>query len=110
MTFRSPLWYPAALLLSAINLGAVWFAAEPGEPWHAVTHAALAVAFAVWAQRLRARAMAPAELPPGLEAIDALDADVDSLRNALAETQERLDFAERMLAQRVERREPPLQA
>lgn len=107
MTFKSPWWYPLAVVLSAVNVGAVWFAARPGEPTHATIHAALAVAFALWAQRLRARNARPAELGDGLEAINNLDADVDSLRAALAETQERLDFAERMLAERVERRGAP---
>lgn len=106
MTFKSPWWYPLAVVLSAVNVAAVWFAAEPGEPTHATIHAALAVGFALWAQRLRAGSPRHIELESGMEAINELDADVDSLRNALAETQERLDFAERMLAERVERRMP----
>lgn len=55
MRFRPSIWYPIAVLLSALNLGSVWFAARPAEPWHATIHAVLAVAFGLWADRLRAR-------------------------------------------------------
>jgi len=100
MTFKSPLWFPIAVILSGANLASVWFAARPGEPWHAAGHAALAVAFALWAQRLR-RGPRVQELPAGLE---TLELDVGDLRRELSETQERLDFAERMLSQAPERR------
>jgi len=36
--------------------------------------------------------------------VDALEQEVDILRNELADTQERLDFAERMLAQGEQQR------
>jgi hypothetical protein len=39
-----------------------------------------------------------------LEALDALEADVSKMRQELGETQERLDFTERMLAQGSEAR------
>ena len=94
MTFKPAIWYPIAAGLSAVNVAAVWFAARPAEPWHAALHAALAVAFGLWAQRLR-QARAGSQLNPGLE---ALEIDVSNLRQELSETQERLDFAERMLA------------
>ena len=99
MTFKPKIWFPIASVLAAVNLGAVWFAAAPGEPLHATGHAVLAVVFAMWAQRLKAkRELASGEyaLAPGTE---TLALDVDDLRQALAETQERLDFAERILAQ-----------
>jgi hypothetical protein len=35
-----------------VNLVAVWFAAQPGEPWHATAHALLALLFGLGAQRL----------------------------------------------------------
>jgi hypothetical protein len=53
MTFKPAIWYPIAVVLSAINLVGVGFAVGPGEPWHAATHAALALGFGLWAQRLR---------------------------------------------------------
>ena len=102
MTFKPKIWFPIASILSAINLGAVWFAAAPGEPLHATAHAVAAVAFAMWAQRLKQRR----DFGSGGYAIgsgpsnDTLALDVDDLRQALAETQERLDFAERILAQK----------
>jgi hypothetical protein len=36
-------------------VAAVWFAAAPGETWHATAHAALAVLFGLGAQRLGLR-------------------------------------------------------
>ena len=55
MWFKHRAWIPIAWLLSLSNLGAVWFAALPGEPWHATTHALLAVLFAVGARQLMTR-------------------------------------------------------
>lgn len=108
MTFKPAIWYPIAVVLSVLNLaGVVAFAAEP---WHAGAHAALAVAFGIWAQRLRQR-RGGSELHARLEALeadvnrlDALDAEVGKLRQELSEAQERLDFAERLLAQRPDPR------
>ena len=53
MTFKPALWQPIAVVLGAVNLVAVGFAAGDAEPWHAGIHAALALAFGLWAQRLR---------------------------------------------------------
>jgi len=105
MTFKPAVWFPIAVALSVINVVAVGFAAREAEPWHAGIHAALGVAFAFWAQRLYRRPAAP-DVSARLE---ALDADVNRLREQLSETQERLDFAERLLAQGTEKRrvEPP---
>ncbi len=104
MTFKPATWYPIAAALSIINVVAVWFVfvAGPPGPLHATTHATLAVAFGLWAQRLRQR-LRPrsdgSELAAGLE---ALEVEVSTLRQELGEAQERLDFAERLLAQRPE--------
>lgn len=95
MTFKSPLWQPVAIVLSAVNLVGVGFAAGAAEPWHAGIHAALALGFGLWAQRLR---RVPRLLPDD-DRLAALEADVTDLRRELAEAQERLDFAERVLAQ-----------
>ena len=99
MTFKPAIWYPIAVVLSAANVVAVWFAAAPGEPLHATVHAGLAVAFGVWARYLPPR-RGGAELEAGL--VEALEVEVDALRQELGETQERLDFAERMLNQGAE--------
>ena len=98
MTFKPALWRPIAFGLSALNLVAVGFAASTAEPWHAGIHAALAVAFGSWAQRLR-RAPGGANRD---ERIELLEDDVSEMRRELTEAQERLDFAERLLAQRRE--------
>jgi hypothetical protein len=95
--FKPTIWYPVAVVLSGVNLVAVGFASGG---WHGTSHAALAVAFGLWAQRLR-RGPAPSKLPPGL---DTIELEVSRLRQELSETQERLDFAERVLAQESEAR------
>jgi hypothetical protein len=104
MTFKPAIWYPIAVVLSAINLVAVGFAAGEPQPWHAGIHAALALAFGLWSQRLR-QGPGRSELQTPLEVIEALEAletDVSKLRQELSEMQERLDFTERVLAQRSE--------
>lgn len=100
MTFKPAIWRPIAAILSVVNIVAAGFAAASAEPWHAATHAALAVAFGLWAQHLRPG-------PGGSERqvrLEEIEADLGSLRQELMETQERLDFAERMLAQGQEAR------
>lgn len=100
MTFKPAVWFPIAIVLTAINLVGVGFAAASAEPWHASIHAALALGFALWAQRLRRRPEAT-ELPARLE---ALEVEVGNVRRELSEAQERLDFAERVLSQGPEGR------
>ena len=48
-------WATIAWLLTLVNAVGVWFAAREAQPWHAALHGVLAVAFALWAQRLWAR-------------------------------------------------------
>jgi hypothetical protein len=103
MTFKPAMWYPIAVVLTVINLVGVGFAAHP---WHAATHAALALAFGLWAQRLR-QGPGGSALPGGSELegrLEALEAELSKLRQDLSETEERLDFAERLLAQGRETR------
>jgi len=100
MTFKSAIWYPIAVVLSALNLVAAGFAVGQAEPMHATVHVALALAFGIWARRLR-QGPSESELPARLE---ALEAEMNTLRQELGETQERLDFAERLLAQAPETR------
>lgn len=106
MRFKPAIWYPIAVVLSAINLVAVGFAAGEPQPWHVGLHAGLALAFGLWAQRLRQaprgnEPQAPVEV---LEAVEALEDEVSRLRQELSETQERQDFTERLLAQKPESR------
>lgn len=100
MRFRHAIWYPLAVVLSVGNLAAVWFAASPGEPLHATVHAAAALAFGLWAQRLRPSRRG-SQLQAGLE---PLVLEIDQLRLELEEARERLNFTERVLAQEVEPR------
>ena len=106
MTFKSKLWQPLAVLLSAGNLVAVGFAAGGGESWHAAVHSALALGFGLWAQRLHQRRIGSGVESAGdLEAgLEALEMEVSDLRRDLGEAQERLDFTERMLTQDAESR------
>jgi len=103
MTFKPKIWGPIAIALSALNLVATGFAAQGGEGWHAGIHAALALAFGLWAQNLRGRPTPfdQGEIPARLE---GLEIEVGNLRRELGEAQERIDFTERVLAQAQEQR------
>jgi hypothetical protein len=104
--FKHRAWIPIAWVLCLVNLGAVWFAAQPAEPWHATTHAALAVLFALGAQRLVARQRAlknwggGAELPVDLT---ALREELTTLRQAQSETLKRVEQAVEAIAIELER-------
>lgn len=97
MALNPRIWQPVAAVLSAANLVAVWFAAAPAEPLHASIHAALAVGFALGAQRLGARRRALSITGESLAA-EVLE-EQSILRSEVAELSERLDFAERLLAE-----------
>ncbi|MBL8979976.1 MAG: hypothetical protein JNM53_16290 [Gemmatimonadetes bacterium] len=101
MNFKPATWHPIAIGLAVINAGAAAFAAAQAEPWHATLHVVLAAAFWLWAQRLQQRRTQP-QVQGGAEILDRLDAlenEVGGMRRELSEAQERLDFAERVLAQ-----------
>ncbi len=105
MTFKPALWRPIAVVLSAINLVGVGFAAGSAEPWHAAVHAGLALAFGLWAQRL---GQAPSgselarmqqQLEQQAAALEDAQATLANQSTQVAELHERVDFAERVLAQ-----------
>jgi hypothetical protein len=100
MTFKPSIWYPIAVGLSVINLVAVGFAARPAEPWHATIHAGLALAFGLWARHLRSGTGAG----DAQARLEELDSEINRLREEVSEMQERLDFAERVLAKGPEPR------
>lgn len=118
VTFKPKIWEPIAWILCLVNVGAVWFAALPAETWHATAHAVLAVAFGLWAQRLRGRRGALphllhglADRPAGREAqepnasVEDPNASVEELEDLgrrLSELEERVDFAERLLTKQRE--------
>jgi hypothetical protein len=102
MRFRSPLWYPAAFVASVVNIAGAGFAVGLGEPGHTAVHVGLAALFGFVAHRLRpARADTAGDDAGRLE---ALEDEMLAQRRELAEAQERLDFAERLLAQSAEQR------
>jgi hypothetical protein len=103
MTFKHRAWQPIAIALSGLNLVGVGFAAGEAQPWHAAVHAALALVFGLWAQRMK-QAPSGGEFPISVETFDALEAEVSRLREDLSETQERLDFTERLVVQGQEAR------
>jgi len=110
MTFKPAIWFPIAVGLSVVNLVGVGFAAGQVEPWHAAIHAGLALAFGLWAQRLRSRLggserqARPEALEAQVSGLEALEVEVSRLRQEVSDMQERLDFAERLLAQRPDPR------
>ena len=109
MTFNSPKWYPVAILFGVLNLIGMGYALGSGEPTHAAAHVGLMLGSWAWARRLRERREESqeetrVEAGEGSERLEDLEAEMDSLRRQLSETQERLDFTERMLAQRPEPR------
>lgn len=105
MTFKPAIWYPIAVVLTAINLVGLGFAVADAEGAHAAGHAALVVVFGLWAQRLRhRRGGSEDEAGEVQDRLEALEAEVSKLRQELSEAQERLDFFERLLAQGPESR------
>ena len=101
MWFKHRAWIPVAWLLSLTNLGAVWFAALPGEPWHASIHAALAVLLAVGAQRLMARrASWRAEAAIGENREERLEQAIEAIAIELERVGEGQRFVAKVLAER----------
>lgn len=100
---KSTIWFPVAVGATVLNLIGVGFYFM--TPAHATVHAVLALGFGLWAQRLRRDQVAATRLEPGediaaLQAgLEALELEVGKLRQELSDAQERLDFAERVLAQ-----------
>jgi hypothetical protein len=104
MNFRPALWQPIAIGLSAINLVAVGFAAAAAEPAHAAIHSGVALAFGLWAQRMGQRRDVGGGEVEVQDRLEGLEAETSDLKLQLSEVQERLDFAERVLAQGAEAR------
>ncbi|HEY3279005.1 MAG TPA: hypothetical protein VGJ83_00710 [Gemmatimonadales bacterium] len=101
MTSKAARWYAVAIALIVINAVGGVIALGSGELAHTAVHAVLLVASWSWARRLRlgGGGSEPARLE-GDETLAALEGDVSRLQQELNETQERLDFVERLLAQK----------
>jgi hypothetical protein len=102
MWFKHRAWIPVAWLLSLGNLGAVWFAAQPAEPWHATIHALLAVLFGVGAQRLMARQHTSswAQSVVGDDREKRLEQAIDAIAVELERVGEGQRFVTKLLAER----------
>ena len=106
MWFKHRAWIPVAWLLCLINAVAVWFAAQPGEPWHATTHALLAVLFGLGAQRLAVRRRALTGVAGGAELpadVATLRAELSALREGQSEILRRLEIGVDSIAVELER-------
>lgn len=92
-------------MLSILNLGGFIVALRDGESTHALGHVAAGIALLAWSRSLRERMRESGE-KDSIRAGDrdaqiaGIESDVGHLRRELSEAQERLDFTERMLAQR----------
>ena len=109
MIFKPAIWLPIAVILTVVNLAGGGYAAGQAESLHAGVHGVLALACGWWAYRLRQRPAGNGgetrlDAPDTPEALNALEDEMSRLRQDLSETQERLDFAERMLAQKPDAR------
>jgi hypothetical protein len=101
MIFKPLTWYRIAVGLAALNVMGGAFALGASESTHAAVHGFFAVVFGLWAARAhRSASTGEPRLDTGEQddRLDVLTSEIDSLRQQLTETQERLDFAERMLA------------
>ncbi len=101
MWFKHRAWIPVGWILALGNLVAVWFAAEPGEPWHATVHALLAAGFGLGARHLTVRRRTAELYGQAQEALDLndhLERTLEGTEARLHELEERVDFAERLLA------------
>lgn len=112
MWFKHRAWIVVAWLLSVVNLGSVWFAARPGEAWHATIHALLAVLFGLGAMRLKVRqqALAHSQAEPALgdDRMKRLEQAVDSIAVELERVGEGQRFVTKLMAERVRQpREEP---
>ena len=104
MWFKHRAWIPVAWVLSVGNLLGALFAARmmpPTGPWHPAMHLALAVGFAIGARYLMARRRAGTlddQLQQTLDQNEQLQQTLDAMQQRMYELEERVDFAERMLA------------
>ena len=109
MQFKPKIWIPITVVLGVVNwLGAGW-AIRAAEPMHAGVHVALGLAFGWWAMRLR-QAPRPIERGGTSQELEAHGVAIEDAQSTLAdqaaqiaELQERVDFAERLLAQARDR-------
>ena len=106
MWFKHRAWIPIAWLLSIVNVAAVWFAARPGEAWHATTHAILGLLFGVGGQWLNARRRTLQGFGSGVASpseIAVLREEIASLRDGQSQILKRIEPTLEALAVELER-------
>jgi hypothetical protein len=112
MTSKTRFWTAALVVLSAVNLVSVWFAARPGEPWHATLHAALALGLGLWAQERMQNERRPgpavASLPD--ERLERIERAVEAVAIEVERIGEMERFASKILAARAAELEPRVAA
>lgn len=101
---RSRVWYALTVTLAVFNAAGYVVVAPLGEPGHALAHAGAATLFGLLAWRIRRRRGAAALAAGDAERLEAIEAELSDQRRELADAHERLDFAERLLAQAAEER------
>jgi hypothetical protein len=112
MWFKHRAWIPIAWGLSVLNVASIWFAAAPGEPWHATVHGALAVLFGVGAERLMARRRTPrgGDFRVGEERMQHLESAIDAIAVELERIGEGQRFVTKLLAEPGHGLERPVSA
>jgi len=105
---KTHFWNAVLVALSAVNLAAVWFAAGPGEGWHATVHAALALGFGLWAQaRMRLQVRIGPKLSDEEDArLDRIERAIESVALEVERIGEMERFAQKILAARAAELEP----
>jgi hypothetical protein len=98
------IWRPVAWALSVVNIGGAGFHIALEQPQVAFLHLLLAGGAAFWAVRGGRKREAEPLAPGTEERMEQLEAELMHQRQELLEAQERLDFAERLLAQSAERK------
>ncbi len=95
-------WRRLSIVATVFNVAGAAFAIARGEGWHAGVHISLALGFGFAAQRLAhvERHAAPDSVQ---QQLDEQTAALEDTKQRLAELEERMDFAERMLAQARDR-------
>ena len=111
MTFPPRIWEPIAWVLCLANVGGVWFAARPAEPWHATLHAGLAVLFGLWAERLAVRQHAvisgsDPQMVQRLAALERIELIVEATAIEVERISEANRFMSKLLAERGEAQSP----
>lgn len=100
MTSKPSIWYRITIALSVLNVAGAGFALGSAELMHASVHVAVALAFGSWAFTLR---QGPAVIESQTR-LEKLETEIGKLQQELTDTQERLDFVERLIAQGQETR------